>query len=325
MQSSSSDFFARARARRLRLRGLDEAVIEAKVKARIDARGEKDFAKADAIRAELSAMGVELQDVPGGGGTTWRIANLAPGATPPRRACRSRASRCARTSGSLDRSASTLRTALMTVVWSRLPKARPSSGKLHLRRCLQRYIATWRANAMLLCRSFDRRSVERSLKWWQTTRWMSSTLASFGRAVVVAAILGPRERQVDGAAEERRLGRQTDERSLELADVAADHLRDEQAHVVGQLDVLELRLLADDRDARLELRRLDVGHEAPLEARHEALLHLVELLGVLVARDDDLLARLMKRVERVEKLFLRLRLAGEEMDVVDEEQVALSR
>jgi cysteinyl-tRNA synthetase len=73
MQSSSADFFARARARRLRLRGLDEAVIEAKVKARIDARGEKDFAKADAIRADLTAMGVELQDVPGGGGTTWRV------------------------------------------------------------------------------------------------------------------------------------------------------------------------------------------------------------------------------------------------------------
>ena len=35
---------------------------------------------------------------------------------------------------------------------------------------------------MLLCRSLESRSVERSLKWWQTTRWMSSTLASLGRA-----------------------------------------------------------------------------------------------------------------------------------------------
>jgi cysteinyl-tRNA synthetase len=33
----------------------------------------KDFARADAIRAELAAMGVELQDVPGGGETTWRV------------------------------------------------------------------------------------------------------------------------------------------------------------------------------------------------------------------------------------------------------------
>ena len=50
---------------------------------------------------------------------------------------------------------------------------------------------------------------------------------------------------------------------------------------------------------------------------------LLELLRVLVARDDDLLVRLVERVERVEELFLRLRLAGEELDVVDEEQVAL--
>ena len=86
--------------------------------------------------------------------------------------------------------------------------------------------------------------------------------------------------------------------------------------------MLELRLLPDDGDARLELRRLDVGDEAPLEARDEALLHLVELLRVLVARDDDLLVGLVERVERVEELFLRLRLAGEKLDVVDEEQVA---
>jgi cysteinyl-tRNA synthetase len=73
MQAPAADFFARARARRLKLRGLREADIEAKVQARIDARAAKDFAKGDAIRAELSALGIELQDVPGGGGTTWRV------------------------------------------------------------------------------------------------------------------------------------------------------------------------------------------------------------------------------------------------------------
>ena len=70
---AASEFFARTRARRLSVRGLDAAVIDAKVKARIDARAAKDFARADALREELTAMGVELQDVPGGGGTTWRV------------------------------------------------------------------------------------------------------------------------------------------------------------------------------------------------------------------------------------------------------------
>jgi cysteinyl-tRNA synthetase len=72
MQSPADVFAARTRERRLKLRGLDAAVIEAKVKERIEARGAKDFARADAIRLELAGLGVELKDVPGAG-TTWRV------------------------------------------------------------------------------------------------------------------------------------------------------------------------------------------------------------------------------------------------------------
>ncbi len=73
MQTTAADFFARARARRLQLRGLRAADIEAKVQARIDARAAKDFARGDALRAELATLGIELQDVPGGSGTNWRV------------------------------------------------------------------------------------------------------------------------------------------------------------------------------------------------------------------------------------------------------------
>ncbi len=73
MQQTSADFFAGARARRLKLRGLVEAEIEGKVSERIAARAAKDFARGDAIRAELATRGIELQDVPGGGGTNWRV------------------------------------------------------------------------------------------------------------------------------------------------------------------------------------------------------------------------------------------------------------
>jgi len=73
MQANAEEFFSRTRERRLRVRGLDAALIERKVAERAAARLAKDFARADAIRAELAAMGVELQDVPGGGATTWRV------------------------------------------------------------------------------------------------------------------------------------------------------------------------------------------------------------------------------------------------------------
>jgi cysteinyl-tRNA synthetase len=73
MLASAADFFARTQARRLKLRSLDAAAIEARVAERMAARADKDFARADTIRATLSGMGVELQDVPGTGGTTWKV------------------------------------------------------------------------------------------------------------------------------------------------------------------------------------------------------------------------------------------------------------
>jgi cysteinyl-tRNA synthetase len=73
MQASAADFHARTGERRLRVRGLEIATIEAKVQERNDARAAKDYARSDAIRAELAAQGVELKDVPGGKETTWRV------------------------------------------------------------------------------------------------------------------------------------------------------------------------------------------------------------------------------------------------------------
>jgi cysteinyl-tRNA synthetase len=61
----------RIRDRRAKARGIVEADVEAKIADRKAAREAKDFARADAVRAELTALGVELMDGPTG--TTWRI------------------------------------------------------------------------------------------------------------------------------------------------------------------------------------------------------------------------------------------------------------
>src|SRR6185436_7501679 len=58
LQAPARAYRARTLARRLGLRKLDEKVLDAKVKERTAARNAKDFARADALRAELAALGV---------------------------------------------------------------------------------------------------------------------------------------------------------------------------------------------------------------------------------------------------------------------------
>jgi cysteinyl-tRNA synthetase len=70
-QQDPTVFLERVRARRVKAKGLTEADIEAKIEARKAARDAKDFARADQVRGELVALGVELMDGPKG--TTWRM------------------------------------------------------------------------------------------------------------------------------------------------------------------------------------------------------------------------------------------------------------
>jgi cysteinyl-tRNA synthetase len=66
-----ADTLAGIQARKLARAGLDRAAIEAKVAERTAARQAKDFARGDAIRNELLALGVTLMDGPDG--TRWKV------------------------------------------------------------------------------------------------------------------------------------------------------------------------------------------------------------------------------------------------------------
>src|SRR5205807_2550067 len=84
------------------------------------------------------------------------------------------------------------------------------------------------------------------------------------------------------------------------------------------------RQLAGPGDSSLEVGGLDVCHEPGLEALPEALLDRFELVGKTVARQHQLTPCLIESVEGVKELLLGLRLARQELDVVDQEDVGVA-
>jgi len=66
-----SQFFEQQKAELLEQKGVDVAVIERLIAERAEARRNKDWAKSDQIRDELSAMNILIEDRPEG--TIWRV------------------------------------------------------------------------------------------------------------------------------------------------------------------------------------------------------------------------------------------------------------
>lgn len=64
-------FLASLHAMRARRKGLDVGAVERLLKERQEARAARDFPRADAVRAELTALGVEVRDTPEG--PVWDI------------------------------------------------------------------------------------------------------------------------------------------------------------------------------------------------------------------------------------------------------------
>jgi cysteinyl-tRNA synthetase len=81
LQTPADEYRARTQAQRLAILGTTPEQIDARLAERAAARQAKDFARADVLRKELDAQGIEVAD--GAEGTTWRV---APGGRVPERA-----------------------------------------------------------------------------------------------------------------------------------------------------------------------------------------------------------------------------------------------
>ncbi len=120
---------------------------------------------------------------------------------------------------------------------------------------------------------------------------------------------------------EARIGQDLAQRAFELAHVGAHVLGDEEGDFLGHLGALGPGLVDQDGHAHLELGRLDGDGEAGVEARDEPLVDVREALRVRVRGHHDMALLGQQRLEGVEELFLRAVLVGEELHVIDQQQV----
>ena len=109
------------------------------------------------------------------------------------------------------------------------------------------------------------------------------------------------------------------ERALQLAHVVELETADLVDHAGAEPHAALLALGLEDRHARLEVRRADVDDQSAGEARDQPLVDVGDLGRRPIARHDDLPPVARQRVEDAQQLALRLRCAGEELDVVDQQ------
>ncbi len=119
-------------------------------------------------------------------------------------------------------------------------------------------------------------------------------------------------------------GCDADEGPLESTDVGTDTGGEEVHDLGGELDSEGVFLFAKDGEARFDIRRLQVGGQSPFEARHEPLFEILNLVGGAIAGHDDLFAGFVEGIEGMEELFMDAFFAGEELNVVDEQDIGLA-
>ena len=70
--------------------------------------------------------------------------------------------------------------------------------------------------------------------------------------------------------------------------------------------MIDCRFLSEDCYARLKIGGLDVCDETPFEPGAQAVFERLDLTRMPVARQDDMLVRIVKCIERMEEFFLRV-------------------
>ena len=129
--------------------------------------------------------------------------------------------------------------------------------------------------------------------------------------------------QIQGHVVQIPVGQDLLDGAFDLTDIVGDIDGDVVAYIIVQIQTQMLGLVFQNGHTGLVVRGLDVRQQTPLETGLQTVFQGQHIAGTTVGGHDDLLMLLVELVEGMEKFFLGGFLAGDELDIVDEEQIGL--
>ena len=114
------------------------------------------------------------------------------------------------------------------------------------------------------------------------------------------------------------------DRSLKLTDIRLDFFRNELNDIGRKLQTERVRLALNNRHSCFNIGRLNVGDKSPLEAVSQPFIKNFNIPGRSVGGQDYLFALLSERIEGMEKFLLSGFLACDELNIVNEKNIAFA-
>ena len=135
---------------------------------------------------------------------------------------------------------------------------------------------------------------------------------------------GPHQIHIDLGTVQQMGGGDPLDDTLQLTDVGVKLFGDVGEHVVLDQEIHGLCLIFQNGQTELVVRLVDIHDQTLLKAGADPILQSDHFLGRTVGGKDDLLMIAVQSVEGMEKFLLGGFLTGDELDIVDEENIRLA-
>lgn len=117
---------------------------------------------------------------------------------------------------------------------------------------------------------------------------------------------------------------QLQQSALEATDIGFDFAGEMLQNRIAEFDSVILLLLAQNSNTGFEIWRLDIDGQAAFKAGNEAFFESADFAGWAVGGENDLLMSIIECIEGMEEDFLESFFSGEEVDIINQQDIDAS-